>query len=74
MLRPGELLVVQLRPADGPWLQPGDVVELELEGIGVLRNTRRTPRVAAKYPLRRMFTAEGAALASPACRHSEIRP
>lgn len=23
----------------GPWLQPGDVVELEVEGIGVLRNT-----------------------------------
>jgi fumarylacetoacetate (FAA) hydrolase len=24
---------------DGRWLQPGDVVELEVEGIGVLRNT-----------------------------------
>ena len=23
----------------GPWLQSGDVVELEIEGIGVLRNT-----------------------------------
>jgi fumarylacetoacetate (FAA) hydrolase len=23
---------------DGRWLQPGDVVELEVEGIGVLRN------------------------------------
>ncbi|MGH2721035.1 MAG: fumarylacetoacetate hydrolase family protein [Actinomycetota bacterium] len=23
----------------GPWLEPGDVVELEVEGIGVLRNT-----------------------------------
>ena len=28
---------------DGRWLQPGDVVELEIEGIGVLRN-----RVGAK--------------------------
>jgi fumarylacetoacetate (FAA) hydrolase len=24
---------------DGRWLQPGDVVELEVEGIGILRNT-----------------------------------
>src|SRR5207248_1962214 len=24
---------------DGRWLQPGDVVELEVEGIGVLRNS-----------------------------------
>jgi len=28
---------------DGRWLQPGDVVELEIEGIGVLRNTVGTP-------------------------------
>jgi fumarylacetoacetate (FAA) hydrolase len=28
-----------LEAGDGRWLQPGDVVELELEGIGVLRNT-----------------------------------
>jgi fumarylacetoacetate (FAA) hydrolase len=28
-----------LELADGRWLQPGDVVELEVEGIGVLRNT-----------------------------------
>ena len=27
-----------LELADGRWLQPGDVVELEVEGIGVLRN------------------------------------
>jgi 2-keto-4-pentenoate hydratase/2-oxohepta-3-ene-1,7-dioic acid hydratase in catechol pathway len=27
----------------GPWLQPGDVVELEVEGIGVLRNTVTSP-------------------------------
>ena len=29
-----------LEHGDGRWLQPGDVVELEVEGIGVLRNTR----------------------------------
>jgi fumarylacetoacetate (FAA) hydrolase len=31
-----------LEHGDGRWLQPGDVVELEIEGIGILRN-----RVAA---------------------------
>jgi fumarylacetoacetate (FAA) hydrolase len=28
-----------LELGDGRWLQPGDVVELEIDGIGVLRNT-----------------------------------
>jgi len=28
-----------LEQGDGRWLQPGDVVELEVEGIGILRNT-----------------------------------
>jgi fumarylacetoacetate (FAA) hydrolase len=28
-----------LEAGDGRWLQPGDVVELEVEGLGVLRNT-----------------------------------
>jgi fumarylacetoacetate (FAA) hydrolase len=28
-----------LEQGDGRWLRPGDVVELEIEGIGVLRNT-----------------------------------
>jgi fumarylacetoacetate (FAA) hydrolase len=28
-----------LEAGDGRWLEPGDVVELEVEGIGVLRNT-----------------------------------
>jgi len=28
-----------LEHGDGRWLQPGDVVELEIEGIGILRNT-----------------------------------
>ena len=34
-----------LEHGDGRWLQPGDVVELEIEGIGVLRN-RVGPKVA----------------------------
>jgi fumarylacetoacetate (FAA) hydrolase len=28
-----------LEQGDGRWLQPGDIVELEIEGIGILRNT-----------------------------------
>jgi fumarylacetoacetate (FAA) hydrolase len=32
-----------LELGDGRWLQPGDVVELEVEGIGVLRNTVGPP-------------------------------
>ena len=28
----------RLELGDGRWLRPGDVVELEVEGIGVLRN------------------------------------
>jgi 2-keto-4-pentenoate hydratase/2-oxohepta-3-ene-1,7-dioic acid hydratase in catechol pathway len=27
----------------GPWLEPGDIVELEVEGIGVLRNRVISP-------------------------------
>lgn len=48
-LRPGDVLgsgtvgtgcILELTPeAVGGWLQPGDVVELEIERIGVLRNT-----------------------------------
>ncbi len=41
-LRPGDLLVAAAPRAAGTPLEPGDVVELELEGVGVLRN-----RVAA---------------------------
>jgi fumarylacetoacetate (FAA) hydrolase len=44
-LRPGDVLGSGtvgtgciLERGDGRWLQPGDVVELEVEGIGVLRN------------------------------------
>jgi fumarylacetoacetate (FAA) hydrolase len=52
-LRPGDILgsgtvgtgcILEL--GDGRWLQPGDVVELEVEGIGVLRN-RIGPRSGA---------------------------
>jgi fumarylacetoacetate (FAA) hydrolase len=46
ILRPGDVLGSGtvgtgciLEHGDGRWLQPGDVVELEVEGIGVLRNT-----------------------------------
>jgi 2-keto-4-pentenoate hydratase/2-oxohepta-3-ene-1,7-dioic acid hydratase in catechol pathway len=37
-LRPGDLLVVPSAVGSGAPLRPGDVVELEGEGIGVLRN------------------------------------
>jgi fumarylacetoacetate (FAA) hydrolase len=44
-LRPGDLLGSGtvgtgciLEHGDGRWLERGDVVELEIEGIGVLRN------------------------------------
>jgi fumarylacetoacetate (FAA) hydrolase len=44
-LRPGDVIGSGtvgsgciLEHGDGRWLQPGDVVELEVEGIGVLRN------------------------------------
>jgi len=46
-LRPGDVIgsgtvgtgcLLELTRAEGPWLQPGDVVELEIEGLGVLRN------------------------------------
>jgi len=29
---------LELTKGEGPWLQPGDVVELEIERLGVLRN------------------------------------
>jgi fumarylacetoacetate (FAA) hydrolase len=37
-LRPGELLVCSLGTGSAHWLAPGDVVELELAGLGILRN------------------------------------
>ncbi|MFN2468109.1 MAG: fumarylacetoacetate hydrolase family protein [Gaiellaceae bacterium] len=50
LLRPGDVLgsgtvgtgcILEL--GDGRWLRPGDLVELEVEGIGVLRNTVGPP-------------------------------
>lgn len=38
-LRPGDLLLARAAADDAPSLGPGDVVELELEGVGVLRNS-----------------------------------
>src|SRR5204862_57353 len=38
-----------LEHGDGRWLQPGDTVELEVEGIGVLRN-RVGPKRSARLP------------------------
>ena len=47
-LNPGDVIgsgtvgtgcLLELTKFQGPWLQPGDVVELEIERIGVLRNT-----------------------------------
>jgi 2-keto-4-pentenoate hydratase/2-oxohepta-3-ene-1,7-dioic acid hydratase in catechol pathway len=37
-LRPGEILVAAAPVAAGPPLAPGDLVELEADGIGILRN------------------------------------
>jgi fumarylacetoacetate (FAA) hydrolase len=41
VLRPGDLLVGLAPPGDGTPLAPGDVVELAVDGIGVLRNRVR---------------------------------
>jgi fumarylacetoacetate (FAA) hydrolase len=35
--------LLELTKAKGPWLKPGDVVELEIERIGTLRNTVGAP-------------------------------
>jgi fumarylacetoacetate (FAA) hydrolase len=50
-LRPGDIIGSGtvgsgciLEHNDGRWLMPGDVVELEVEGIGILRNTIGQPR------------------------------
>ena len=48
MLNPGDVIgsgtvgtgcLLELTKFQGPWLNQGDVVELEIERIGVLRNT-----------------------------------
>lgn len=41
----GSLLALGGEEALGRWLQPGDVVDLEVEVLGVLRNTIAPPRV-----------------------------
>jgi fumarylacetoacetate (FAA) hydrolase len=47
-LRPGDVIgsgtvgtgcIFELGPENVPWLQPGDVLEMEIERLGVLRNT-----------------------------------
>ena len=35
----GSGCLLELTAGQGPWLRPGDVVELEIEGLGVLANT-----------------------------------
>jgi fumarylacetoacetate (FAA) hydrolase len=53
-LRPGDIIGSGtvgtgciLEHNDGRWLQPGDVVEMEVEGIGILRNTVGPPIAGA---------------------------
>lgn len=47
-LKPGDIIgsgtvgtgcLLELTKGQGPWLKPGDVVELEIEGLGILQNT-----------------------------------
>ena len=47
MLNPGDVIgsgtvgtgcLLELTRAKGPWLQPGDEVELEIDGVGILKN------------------------------------
>jgi fumarylacetoacetate (FAA) hydrolase len=45
-LRPGDILVAGSRGGDGPSLVAGDLVELDAEDIGVLRNTIGEPLTA----------------------------
>ena len=35
--------ILELGPENVPWLEPGDVVELEVERLGLLRNTVVAP-------------------------------
>ena len=57
MLYPGDVIgsgtlgtgcLLELTKGEGPWLQGGDVVELEIERIGVLRNTISPSSVNSK--------------------------
>jgi len=36
--------LLELTAGQGPWLQPGDLVELEIECLGVLANQIGEPR------------------------------
>jgi fumarylacetoacetate (FAA) hydrolase len=54
VLRPGDVIGSGtvgtgciLEHNDGRWLQPGDVVELEVEGLGILRNQIGPSRLPA---------------------------
>jgi fumarylacetoacetate (FAA) hydrolase len=56
-LNPGDVIgsgtvgtgcLLELTKGQGPWLQPGDVVELEIERLGLLRNTIGEKREATK--------------------------
>lgn len=51
-LLPGEVIgsgtvgtgcLLELTQGEGPWLRPGDVVELEIERLGILKNTVKNP-------------------------------
>lgn len=59
MLNPGDILgsgtvgggcLLELTGGEGPWLQPGDVVELEIERLGKLVNTVGPAAKAAIHP------------------------
>jgi hypothetical protein len=54
-LRPGDLLLAAAPPFEGPPLAPGDTVELELEGLGVLRNRLRSRGDAAAIGSERLL-------------------
>lgn len=42
----GSGCLLELTQGEGPWLNPGDMVELEIDGLGVLRNRVGDPRSA----------------------------
>lgn len=53
-LQPGDVIgsgtvgtgcLLEITKGSGPWLQPGDVVELEVERLGILRNTIGEKRI-----------------------------
>ncbi len=51
----GSGCLLELTEGKGPWLQPGDTVELEIERLGVLRN--QALRIGEKYVKRAVRTA-----------------